>query len=213
MRISDLSRESGLSIPTIKFYLREGLLHPGEPIGRNQARYDGGHLRRLHLVRVLVDVGGLSLTAVRRVLSALERRDASLHDVLAEAHAALGHDRFPGDDRMAAARRDSDAWLATTGWLIGPDSPARDELAAALAALRRLEWDVGADALERYRAAADVLAEGEIDYVAGMPDRAAAVEATVIGTVLFERILVALRRLAEEHHSRRRFGNGRSAGT
>jgi hypothetical protein len=43
-----------------------------------------------------------------------------------------------------------------------------------------------------------------------MPDSSAAVEATVIGTVVFERALVALRRLAQEQHSRRRLG-GRTA--
>ena len=47
MRIAELSRRSGVSVPTIKYYLREGLLAAGERTGPNQARYDEAHLRRL----------------------------------------------------------------------------------------------------------------------------------------------------------------------
>lgn len=205
MRISDLSRESGVPIPTIKFYLREGLLPPGEPTGRNQARYDQHHVRRLHLVRVLVDVGGLSLAAVRGVLASIDRPEAAMHDVLAAAHTALRHDDVGADSRLSVARAETDAWLASTGWSLDPDSPGRDDLAATLLALRQLGWAVGPEVFERYRVAADGLAEAEIDFVARRADRMAAVEATVIGTVVFERALAALRRLAQEHHSRRRF--------
>jgi DNA-binding transcriptional MerR regulator len=204
MRISELSRKSGVTIPTIKFYLREGLLPPGETTAPNQARYDDRHLRRLRLVRVLVDVGGLSIAGIRTVLEALDRADAPLHEVLAAAHTALRHDeRIPEKD-LDASRAETDAWLASTSWRLAPDSPARGDLAAALLALRRLGWDAGPDVFERYRAAADELAAAEIAYVAELPDRAAAVEATVIGTVVFERALVALRRLAQEHHSAER---------
>jgi hypothetical protein len=109
------------------------------------------------------------------------------------------------DDRRAVARRETDAWLDARGWRLDPATPARDELAGALAALRQLGWEVGPEVFERYARAADAIAAEEIAYVAAAPDRETAVEATVIGTVVFERALVALRRLAEEHHSRTRF--------
>ena len=206
MRISDLSRASGVTIPTIKFYLREGLLPSGDRTARNQATYEAAHVRRLHLIRVLVEVGGLSLQAVRRVLAALERSDAPLHEVLAEAHSALSHDS-PGDElALPPARAETDAWLTELGWNLGDGNPARDDLAAALLALRALGWQVGPQVFERYATHASALAEQEIAYVAAADRLEAAVEATVIGTVVFERALVALRRLAQEHHSRTRFG-------
>jgi DNA-binding transcriptional MerR regulator len=206
MRISDLSRESGVPIPTIKYYLREGLLPAGERTSRNQATYDATHLRRLHLIRVLVEVGGLSLQAVRRVLAALERGNAPLHEVLAEAHTALRHD-IPGEDpTLGPARAETDAWLAELGWNLGDGNPARADLAAALLALRGLGWEVGPEVFERYATHASALAEAEIAYVAAADRPEAAVEATVIGTVVFERALVALRRLAQEHHSRTQLG-------
>ena len=206
MRISDLSRESGVPIPTIKFYLREGLLPAGDRTARNQAAYRTAHVRRLHLIRVLVDVGGLSLQAVRRVLSALERDGAPLHEVLAEAHTGLSHETPDADPGVRAARAETDAWLAGLGWVLSENSPARNDLAEALVALRALGWEVGPDVFARYATHASALAEAEIAYVATALRPDTAVETTVIGTVVFERVLVALRRLAQEHHSRERFG-------
>ena len=202
MRISELSRISGVAIPTIKFYLRQGLLSPGTSTASNQATYDDGHVRTLRLIRVLVEVGGLSLEAVRRVLEALARRDAPLHEVLAVAHTALRRDQGSVDPELPAARGEIDAWLAERGWKLAPGTPAGDELAGALLALRQLGWPVGPEAFDRYAEHADALAKAEVDYVAASADPQAAVERMVIGTVVFGRALAALRLLAQEHHSR-----------
>ena len=78
MRISELSRLSGVSIPSIKYYLRESLLTPGASTGSNQADYGDVHLTRLRLIRALVDVGGLSIAAAREVLSAVDNPDLPL---------------------------------------------------------------------------------------------------------------------------------------
>ncbi len=205
MRISDLSRESGVPIPTIKFYMRRGLMPAGVSTARNQATYGDRHLRRLHLVRTLAEVGGLSLESIRGVLHALDQRNSPLHDVLAVAHLALRRDESPSDPGLPAARSEIDAWLTQRGWKLSQGTPAADDVAGTLIALRRLGWKVGPEVFDRYADHADAIAEAEIAYVAGTSDPEAAVEATVIGTVLFERALTSLRLLAQEHHSRQRF--------
>jgi hypothetical protein len=155
---------------------------------------------------VLVEVGGLSLDAVRRVLGALGRRDAPLHDVLAVAHTALRRNPLSSDPALPAARVEVDAWLANRGWDLVAGTPAGDELAAALLALRQLGWPVGPEAFDRYAEHADAIAEAEVAYVAAAGDPAAAVETMVVGTVVFGRALAALRMLAQEHHSRGSLG-------
>ena len=210
MRISDLSRASGVPIPTIKFYLRAGILPPGERSAKNQASYDERHLRRLRLVRVLADVGDLGLSSIRGILEALDRPDEPLHETLAVAHTAIGQRTRPADPSVAAARARTDAWLGTLGWDLSGENPAHDDLAAALAALGRLGWPQGPEVFAAYAEHASELAERELAVVAEQPDRAAAVEVTVVGTVVFERAFAALRRLAQEHHSRRRFGKAGS---
>ena len=131
MRIAELSRRSGVSVPTIKYYLREGLLPGGTTTGSpNQAAYDETHLRRLKLIRVFIDVGGLSVAATR--------------DGYADAAEAVArHDLGTVAARMAA---------------VPPGDPQR---------------------------------------------RAAMVGAVVLGTVLGEAMLSALRRLAQEDASAR----------
>jgi DNA-binding transcriptional MerR regulator len=204
MRISDLSRQSGISIPTIKFYLREGVVSAGSRTGPNQATYGEAHLRRLRLIRVLVEVGGLSLAAVRRIIDALGDDALPLHDVLGVAHRALEKPVPSGDPGLEATRREVDAWIEARGWDVTQDAPARDALASTLVALRSLGWQVGPRVFDRYAGHMDEIARNELAYVAGMESREAAIEATVIGTVVFERAMVALRRLAQEHHSRQR---------
>ena len=68
MRISELAEASGVSIATLKYYLREGLLHPGRTVSRTRADYDETHVDRVRLVRALIEVGGMSLAAVKRVV-------------------------------------------------------------------------------------------------------------------------------------------------
>src|SRR5690349_8570967 len=72
MRISELSRAAAVPVPTIKFYLREGLLPAGRATGRNQAQYGPAHVRRLRLIRALTTAGRLDLAAVREILGVLE---------------------------------------------------------------------------------------------------------------------------------------------
>lgn len=207
MRISELTRASGIPIATIKFYLREGILPAGRPTAPNQASYDASHLRRLRLVRVLVDVGGLSLASVRAVLAALGSNDLPLTDVLAVAHRALeGEAQLPSPG-AEAARHEIDAWLDSMGWTVSADAPARATLAEALIALRGLGWEVTPSLFDRYAVHADAVAAEEIGFVAGSASPEAAVEATVVGTVVFERVLTALRRLAQERHARLRLGS------
>ena len=206
MRISELSRASGVPVPTLKYYLREGLLQPGTATAPNQARYDERHLRRLRLIRALTDVGGLSLGAVHAVLDAIADETLPLHDLLGVAHHALGPQAARGSvpPDVAHARREVDAFVDGLRWHVSPDAPARHALADALVGLRRLGRDVGTEVFAPYARLADELAAREIRAVPG-GSRVETVESAVVGTVVFEAALVALRRLALEHHSAVRF--------
>ena len=72
MRISELSRRAGVPTSTIKFYIRDGLLPPGERSGPNQASYGEDHLQRLALIKALREVADLSLEVVREVLEQVD---------------------------------------------------------------------------------------------------------------------------------------------
>lgn len=202
MRISELATASGVPLPTLKFYLREGLLPPGDAVAVNQASYGEAHLRRLRLIRALTEIGELPLKRVKAVLTSIDDEQVSLHDLLGVAHYALEPEVPADDDPM---RPTVDALLDDLGWKVDPESPSRRSLGRALATLRDLGRDVSPVVLRRYAKAAGSLAAAEVATVPSNGSRSEAVENVVVGTVLFEAVLGALRRLAQEHYSAERF--------
>jgi DNA-binding transcriptional MerR regulator len=203
MRIAELSSRSGTTIPTIKYYLREGLLAPGAVTGRNQADYAEQHVHRLRLIRALIDVGGLSVAAAKDVLAALD--SAQLPDLAllgTTQHAlvrAVGRDR--GSLTWRAARDEVVALVRDNGWRVEDDSPNLDQAADAVAAMRALDQADLLDCLPVYFAAAQQLAAKEVDAVLRRRDPAQMVEGVVTGTILGEALFGAVRRLAHEHTS------------
>jgi DNA-binding transcriptional MerR regulator len=206
MRVSELSRATGVAVATIKYYLREGLLQPGTPTARNQADYDDSHAHRLRLIRVLIEIGGLGIATVRRVLEAVDDPSVPMHEVLGVAHHALAPQRqVRWSIDTSGEIAEVDDLLSRLGWQVSPNAPARIDLAGALAALRRLGWNAQADIFRPYAALVDTLASREVANVSEQRTRGATVERVVVGTVVFETALLALRRLAQENHSARRF--------
>lgn len=119
MRLAELSARSGVSTATIKYYLREGLLHPGRRVTATQAEYDEGHLRRLRLVRALIQVGKIPVASAREVLAALQDGDLDRNERLGSAVWALPHEygtgrRRPGD-RGGRSAPPMPCWTGSTG--------------------------------------------------------------------------------------------------
>jgi hypothetical protein len=71
--------------------------------------------------------------------------------------------------------------------------------------LRRLGQEADAKDFEPYARAADRIAEREVASIDGRAPRGRVVEEIVLGTVVFETALTALRRLAQERHAAKRF--------
>ena len=203
VRISELSRQAGVPVATIKYYLREGLLPPGTPTAPRQADYGETHLHRLRLIRTLREVGGLEIERVRRVVDAIDADDLSRHELFGVAARALEPlpPRGEPEDDILAARAEVDAFVDRRGWEVRGDAASRRELADALVALRRLGRDYGTEIFGPYADVADRMAAWEVRTIPGGEEPGVAVERMVVGTVIFERILNALRRMAQEHHS------------
>ncbi|MBA9007167.1 MerR family transcriptional regulator [Thermomonospora cellulosilytica] len=207
MRISELSERSGLPVQTIKFYIREGLLPKGVNSAATRAEYDETHLERLRLIRALREAGDLPVAAIRRVITALEDPGIGLHDLFGTAAYAIGpRVEEPGDDpAWRAARREVDALLEELGWRVTEEAPARTVLAQAFVALRRLGFTPSPAALRPYAQAAAALAEHETGQLREDTTRAQALR-MLAATVVYDQVLVALHRLAQEDASARRFG-------
>ncbi|WP_128433841.1 MerR family transcriptional regulator [Streptomyces cyaneus] len=207
MRIGELSRNTGVSVPTIKYYVREGLLPPGELTSPNQATYGEAHERRLQLIRALLDVGGMKVAEIADVLAALDDPERPLHKVLGAAADHLSNGGVEHDDAESAAARAVVADLISRrGWRTNESNPAATDLSKALAAMDRLGHGAFVEVLDDYADAAEQVAEADLRYV----DRRVAVEgmmeAVVVGTVLGEAVFNALRRLAHVDASAQLYG-------
>ena len=204
MRIGELSRLSGVPVATIKYYLREGLLPPAVHTHPNQADYDDAHLTRLRLIRALTDVGGLSISAATQLLAVLDTADLDVWESVGKVQYALGrrHAPDPGQAFDEAAGRIVDELIARRGWHIRPDSPARRSLVQICASLHRLGHDVFVAALEDYAEAVAPIVAVDMSLITGQAGVAETIEKVIVGTIIGDEMLSALRQLTQEHASR-----------
>ncbi|ARE75578.1 MULTISPECIES: MerR family transcriptional regulator [unclassified Streptomyces] len=210
MRIGELSRRTGVPVPTIKYYVREGLLPAGELSSPNQASYDEGHERRLRLIRALLEVGGLSVAAIGDVLVAIDDREQPVHKLLGTASRRLVPEYGDGgggqgDAEAVLAREKVARLIEARGWRVGPENKAVGALEAALASLARVGHGSFAELLDDYADAAEQVARVDLEYTARRVDREDLVEAVVVGTVVGDAMFAALRRMAQVDASSRTF--------
>ncbi len=201
MRISELSTRSSVPVPTIKYYLREGLVPEGVRSSPTQAEYDDVHLQRLRVIRALVG-SGVSVAETRKVLAALDDPPADAHNLLGAAHAAV----TPASDE-AIDLSDAERLVAGLGWRRGMcDDHVLTGVARALRGIDRAGFEVPADVMPVYLASIRRMADAEIACV---PTESveAAVRYVVLGSVIVEPLLLALRRVAEQVSSAERFGS------
>lgn len=201
MRISELSAQTAVPVATIKYYLRERLLPEGERVSTTQATYDAAHVRRLRVVRALIE-SGVSVAETRSVVEALDHPPENPHDLLGAAHAAITP--VPdGEWDLAAAER----LVTGLGWRAGMcDEHVLIGVARALDGLERAGFQVPDEVMPVYLEAIRDIGRAEI---AGVPTDSieSAVRYVVLGSVLVEPLLLALRRVAEQVASAERFGD------
>ncbi|MEV0126463.1 MerR family transcriptional regulator [Streptomyces sp. NPDC050703] len=220
MRLAELSRRSAVPTATIKYYLREGLLPPGRRISATQAEYDEAHLQRLRLVRALVQVGRVPIASAREVLTALEDDSLDHSSRLGTAVWALPHGPEPDTDDAVRedARRTVDTLLDRLGWRhaqeSGAESPAYRMLVTSVVTLARLGYPCSADDLAPYARAGRQLAVTDLDLIERYESPDEQLEAAVALTVLYEPVLLSLRRIAQAEESDDRYtpsGSGAAA--
>ncbi|WP_328761704.1 MULTISPECIES: MerR family transcriptional regulator [unclassified Streptomyces] len=212
MRLAELSERSGVSTATVKYYLREGLLPPGRRVSATTADYDDGHLRRLRLIRALLQVGGIPVATAREVLRHVDDDSLGRTIRLGAALWALpqGPDPDDSDEAVATARLEVDRLLDILGWTtareLGALSPVHRSLVVAVASLIRLGYPWHAELMAPYAELMHQAAVRDLDFVETHPSEAEKVETAVAAAVLFHPVLKALHRLAQEEESARRYG-------
>ena len=206
MRISELSERSGVSVATIKYYLREGLLPPGAKVSERHANYGERHVARLRLLRVLREVGSVPVADLKEIVDAVQDESLSTHQVFGAAYDALARspDAVTEQDRVLASHV-----VEQAGWThVRPGSPALDQLAGLLRVLNDLGWPFDLPNAATYLGLVNAIAAYEVSRLTAADGQAgpdAVVHQMVVGQVVFGQLLLSLRLLAHEHHSALKF--------
>jgi DNA-binding transcriptional MerR regulator len=212
MRLAELSERSGVSTATIKYYLREGLLPPGRHINTTTAEYDEEHLRRLRLVRAMIQVGRVPVATVREVLGHVD--DDSLPRAIRLGAAMWALPQVPepdeDDEYVQAAHQEVAALLDRLGWenakRLATISPAYRSLVVSVAAFRRIGYTWGAELMAPYAELMYRTAVLDMDGMEAHPSEEERIEFAILGAIINEPVLQSLHRLAQEEESTRRYG-------
>lgn len=202
MKMAELSAETGVAVATVKYYIREGLLPPGERTSVNQAQYGEAHVKRIRLIRALTEIAELPISEVRRVVEALDE-GRSAPEALGAAQDALtsryreGRGEERGDRLLAEL-------VTRRGWQIMAESPTRTMAAEALAAVDEAGLLGIKEHLDDYAAAAENVARTDLETIEEFQEREDLVYGAAIGTVLRRPLLDALIMLAQQHETIRR---------
>lgn len=192
MLISELSARTGVPVATLKFYLREQLLMPGERLSATRSDYGDEHVRRVGVARALTEVVGLSVQQAREVFALFGAPRSELFDALGRAMAQLPPTGVPTADDYPRAR----GVIERLGWIYDPRYIAVAQLERALAAAETAGLGLTDERLDVYAPAIRAIADFDVAQVPDEPDRA--LEYSVLGTALYEPVLIALRRLAHQ---------------
>lgn len=200
-----MSKASGVQVATIKYYLREGLLPAGVATSANQTDYSDEHVRRLKLIRAIIEVGGLSVVTARTVLDAVDAPDLPLTHIFGVAQNSIsGADLFdPIEDGNGTAK--IAALIERRGWAVDADNPGARGAARVLDAYERIGHPELAEIWDGYADGAELIATADLDAVARLSDVSAMAETVVVGTVLGDALVASLRRMAQAHVSFRMF--------
>lgn len=202
MRVSELVAATGVPLATVKYYLREGLLMPGEASSPTQAEYGEQHVRRLALVKALAGVG-LPLGKIRTIVGLVDRPADTVFETIGRALAALPP--YPADDAVRVRDHPrARAVLERLGQVYDPSYPVVAQLERALAAAEDVGIPMTDERLDVYARHIRGIAEIDLELMpTDSPE--SAIEYAVLGTAIYEPVLAALRRLAHQDIGAARF--------
>ncbi|MFI1800207.1 MerR family transcriptional regulator [Streptomyces sp. NPDC020379] len=211
MKISELSRTTGVPVASIKYFRREGLLPAGRATAATLAEYGDEHVQRLRLIKALTTLGGLSIAATREVLAAVDRADSADGTLKAISYALpVPVAQAPAGGAAAAAAAEAAAAADVSGlitamdWHIPGTSPHISGLTTVLRELRRLDADYRPERLLAYAELARSIARLDLERAAAFEDSPTLAEQAVVVLALSGPMLELLRRLAQEDQVRRR---------
>lgn len=219
MQLKELSARTGVTPASIKYYLREGLLQPGESVHATRARYSERHVQRLELIQALRRIVHLNFEQIRTILSLadsgaprLELLGTVQREVLglAPQETATGHTGTgsagtdsAGTDSAGTGSAGTHATDAVVHLMNWPDVPsdARSALEAHLAMMASLAIPVSDELIRAYGTAVDSIAGLDIRLTTDSDDPDHMILTAAVGMHTYSQLLLKLLALAQASHA------------
>ncbi|MBT2594403.1 MerR family transcriptional regulator [Arthrobacter sp. ISL-72] len=203
MQLKELSRQSGVSAASIKYYLREGLLPAGETVHATRAQYSARHVERLELIQALRRIVGLTIEQIGGLLRMADDGVPRLALLAAVQRVVLNLDSRAtagGGPGTPAA----DAVVRLRSW---PDSPsdARNALNAHLELMESLNIPVSGELLDTYSKAMNDVAGLDIAATTAPESVDRLILTAAVGMHMHSQLLLKLLALAQASHAIRRY--------
>src|SRR3954468_21734629 len=163
MRLAELCTVTGVASATVKYYLREGLLPPGERVSATQAEYGPAHVERLQLIRALVEGADVSIDGIRRIVAAIEHPPPSQQDYFWVAQQAIN-----GTTPEVAVTAATEEAVRRLGWL-DCEPMVLAHLPAALDTAARPGFAVSPERLVAYGEAMQSVAHDDLEALLSDP--------------------------------------------
>lgn len=197
MKLRELAEATGVPVPSIKYWIREGILHPGTLRNQTTAVYDERHVERLELIVTLRDEFHLPIARIHELTGLIDDPTVPLVEVMEQCQLiATGLSR-EGSERALTEGYGAQVsgLVATAGW---PDvsSVARDALATVLRDAERVGVRFDSDDLARHARALIEIATRDIEYIQPNGTRDAVARNLLRGAAAQTRVLLAVNQLA-----------------
>lgn len=190
MKISELSARSGVSIPTLKFYQREGILPKGIATGATTALYDDSHLERIRLITGLRQAVNLPMATIKKILGVIDNPDGDIVDNVGDVINSLPPAFTPKDDYPYAR-----AALERCGMLYFDDYSPIAQLDQAIEAIVAAGMPWTDEIVDNYASAVRQIAVADLSPMAEM-SQSQRISFAVLGTAMYEPVITAFRRIA-----------------
>ncbi|MFC9773207.1 MULTISPECIES: MerR family transcriptional regulator [unclassified Pseudarthrobacter] len=200
MQLKELSEVTGTSAASIKYYLREGLLPPGESVHATRASYNADHVKRLELIRSLRQIVGLNIEQIRSIV---KMADDGVPRLALLAHVQRVVLKLGTDGGEVARTAAADAVVRMRSW---PDVPsdARDALDRHIALMEGLGIGSTLDLLDQYSSAVDSIAGLDLAATTAGQDTDSVILTAAVGMHLHSQLMLKLLALAQASHAIRR---------
>lgn len=215
MLLAELAEVSGVSVASIKFYRREGLLPAGARLTATRQDYGPAHLERLELIQVLREVAGAPIARIAHLTAILDDPEQPLLSALGAAQLialSLPAEEPDAPDAGQPEHPSIAPLLSHLGW---PDVHTAPRWALD-ALLRSLEgWGMPTDdeVLRRFAEPVAEIARADVAAIRDLPGEVpdgpggfpvsddVQVMRAVAGAIAFDRLIQLLRALGHTSYS------------